>query len=274
MIEEIQMNNLVTAPQSPLMQNFLLSLLNSGIPIIFVGNPMGFTWTEKFSQGIRRLNCLPEEFIHPCEQNSSDWNSVFFGVKQYYVLDIPIRNESELSNKLHRYSGGIPDLALILWRRAQQYILFGEMPERKTRDLLYALKKAYSSSEFDELRALAVGFANKKYNVLQKFVDVPWRYYKDKWNNEEDDAGVVNGEKEQAETESKKEEAGKVVKPKGSDKAKLKAEQTRNQTQKNKRQELRARLDQEDLRHTGVKAALLAGMEESMKDLDEKLKNT
>ncbi len=267
-IEEIQEENMVTSPQAPLMQKFLLSLLNSGIPIVFVGNPAGFDWIEGFSQGLRRLNVVPAEYIHPCDKGSSDWDSVVLGIKQYYVLDVDLPDEKKLSEKLFLYSGGIPDLALMLWRRAQRLILLNEMPDGQTDDLLVALNAAYLSTDYDDLRPMAKGFSTKKYNMLRGFKDIPWQYYKNKWGDTDDEDQMGNSQ-----TTVEDEKAAKR-KPRNnrkcSDKSKFKAQQTRARNRLEKNQLLAETLDPEDLRNAGVKSELLSGLYKTMKELDEK----
>lgn len=57
-IDEAQLRNLVESGQAELMQLFLLQLMNSGIPLVLVGNEKAFDWITS-SQDKSRLSLTP-----------------------------------------------------------------------------------------------------------------------------------------------------------------------------------------------------------------------
>ena len=63
-LEEGQLRNLVLSGQANLMQDFLLMLMNSGIPIVFLGNEAAFNWIT-YSQDSNRLYTTPSEHFMP-----------------------------------------------------------------------------------------------------------------------------------------------------------------------------------------------------------------
>lgn len=183
-IDECQLRNLVLSDQAELMQLFLLNLMNSGIPLVLVGNPFAFTWMANLSQDGRRLTERPPEFFHPCGAMGSpeddEWDVVFDGVSSYYVLHSQVQNLKECSIELKRCSGGVPGLALALWCTAQRNVLHD--PERNY--LLPAdITAAYDDSGFDAMRDLADGFANKDPMRMLRWrdEDVPVDFYAAAW---------------------------------------------------------------------------------------------
>ena len=54
-IEEVQVRNFAMAPHRDDLLLMFLRLLNYGIPVILVGNPLGFTAFDEFAQDLRRL---------------------------------------------------------------------------------------------------------------------------------------------------------------------------------------------------------------------------
>ena len=94
-VDEGQMRNLIESGQAELMQMFLLMILNSGIPVVFMGNPLAYEWLATFSQDLRRLHEKPPAFLHPIGavpggDEDADGDAIFLGVSRYYVLRKPL----------------------------------------------------------------------------------------------------------------------------------------------------------------------------------------
>lgn len=188
-VEELQFRNLEKSSQSSVMQLLLLSIMNAGIPLVLVGNPLGFDWINKFSQDRRRLNHHAPEFLHPMEiqdrNYDAQWGQFFEQVYLYYVLDgKPEGEKARLSHVLRSLSGGLPDLAMSLWKSAQQMILFEDVLEKRVGE--GTLKVAYLDEGFDAMRRIADGFTYRNALQFSGCNDIPIEYYEKKW-------GTFNG---------------------------------------------------------------------------------
>lgn len=263
LIDECQLRNLVTSDQAELMQMFLLNLMNSGIPLVLVGNPYAFTWMADLSQDARRLTERPPEFFHPCgaigTPEEDDWEVVFDGVSAYYVLHSPPQSLVECSNVLKRCSGGVPGLALALWCTAQRQVLHGqERTYLRAEDII----AAYSDSGFDAMRDLADGFTNKDPMRMLRWrdEDVPVDFYAAAWGRVLPDVipdAVTNPMP-----------AGVLVEQRGSKgiktssaKAKLKAKKTREANKQLQRDLLNQNLKAEDMRKKGLQNQAMKGLD-------------
>lgn len=269
-IDECQLQNLVQSDQAELMQLFLLNLMNSGIPLVLVGNPFAFTWMAELSQDGRRLTERPPEFFHPCgamgAPEDDEWDVVFDGVSAYYVLLSPALNLNECSKVLKRCSGGVPGLALSLWCTAQRQVLHGSDRTYLLPDDILA---AYEDSGFDAMRDLADGFAIKDPMRMLRWrdKDVPVDFYAAAWGRTLPDVipEIVGGASP----------ARVLVEPrvtKGSKapsaKSKLKAKKTREANKNLERNLLNQSLKEEDMRKHGLQQQAMKGLEAMFAECD------
>lgn len=268
-IDEGQLRNLVISDQAELMQLFLLSLMNSGIPVVLVGNPFAFTWMANFSQVGRRLTERPPEFFHPCgaigEPEEDEWETVFDGVADYYVLHHPPQNRDECSRVLKRCSGGVPGLSLALWCTAQRLVLHDLERSYLQPDDIIA---AYNDRGFDAMRDLADGFTKKNPMQLLRWrdEDLPVDFYAEAWGRPlldviSDSVQVNNPARILVESRT---ERGKK---KPTAKSKLKAQKTREAKKNLARTLLKPKLAEGDMRKNGLQ-------QHAMKALDLMLAET
>lgn len=262
-IDEGQLRNMVISDQAELMHLFLLSLMNSGIPLVLVGNPFAFSWMANFSQDGRRLTERSPEFFHPCgaigDAKNDEWDTVFDGISDYYVLHQPFQNREECSSILKRCSGGIPGLALSLWCNAQRQVL--HVQDRnylEPSDIVHA----YQDKGFDAMRDLADGFANKQPMQLLRWrdEDVPVDFYADAWGSPLGDVNVGAGQSTnsvQLLVEPRASKSKRAPNPK----AKLKAQESRKANRNLARAFLHNTLTEEDMRKNGLKQHTLQGLE-------------
>lgn len=253
-VDEGQAKNLMESNQSELMQLFLLSLINTGIPLVLIGNPMAFGWIEDFSQDSRRMYERPIVFLHPAgaiDKKVDDWMQIFKGVSSYYVLPEPLAEKSECSAVLKRCSGGIPGIALSLWCNAQQRVLFKGGISLQAKDI----EDFYKDSGFDELRDLADGFAFKDPVRLIRCKDIPINYYATLWGKPIASAGEGNSSVPVVSV------GGQRGKKRRSSASSFKQELTRKKNEEMVREKLGETLSKNDLRKDGVAQVLLAGLE-------------
>lgn len=271
-IDEGQLRNLMHSAQASVMQVFLLSLMNTGIPIVLMGNELAFDWID-YSQDWSRMITVPPEYFHPIgaitlPHTETDWQFLFIGISSYYLMPSPFRDPDGCSAVLRKCSGGIARLALILWCTAQTNRLYAGAVDIGPEDIL----AAYNDRRFNESRALADGFHHKNPILLMDFKDVAYRYYRKIWgypdpevepelpstpekSPETDDtkASVIpDGEKKARATRQSK---------RRSEVAAFEAAQTREENKQKRREKLKKELSPDDLRQ-GLQDVHLAGLEE------------
>ncbi|MEN9478997.1 MAG: hypothetical protein RLZZ298_392 [Pseudomonadota bacterium] len=274
-LEEGQLRNLVLSGQANLMQDFLLMLMNSGIPIVFLGNEAAFNWIT-YSQDSNRLYTTPSEHFMPTgaiamnaeaqEEATMEWDAIARGIMSYYCLTLPISDPEECKKQLRKCSGGIPRLALFLWCMAQRNALFQGQESFGSKDI----SLVYESSAYKEHRNLADGFYFRKSDLLQDIEDVDTKLYDTYWGSVTREPTVALQTTAQVRAaqkgESKENEIKKKtpVKAPKSGRAKFKAEQTRQKNQDAKRNELLKNLPDGDIRSSGLVAHHLKGFQDAL----------
>ena len=260
-IDEGQLRNLIKSGHAELMQMFLMELMNSGIPLVMMGNERAFDWVT-YSQDLSRLNLTPPEIFSPIGSTNLpdadvEWDSVSSGVMGYYVLRDPILDPEECSKMLRRYSGGIARLALTLWCFAQRDKLLSGIESIDPEDI----KKVYESTDFAELRPLADGFNYRKPELLMNFPDVDADFYASHWNKKHAEPKTAEGVTQGGGKTSDSNDSSKsTARNHKTEKAKYESEKTRKKNQELKREELSNSLSPDDLRKRGLANIQLAGL--------------
>ena len=274
-LEEGQLRNLVLSGQADLMQTFLLMLMNSGIPIVFLGNEAAFNWIA-YSQDSNRLYTTPSEHFMPAgaiamnaeakEEADMEWEAIAKGIISYYCLTIPINDPEECKNQLRNSSGGIPRLALFLWCMAQRNALIQGQESLSSIDIAFV----YKSSIYKEHRKLADGFRYRKIDLFEGIEDVDSELYDTYWSSvthEPTDARQAPTQVQTAQKgESKVDETKNKAPAKApkSGRAKFKAEQTRQKNLDAKRKELLNDLPNGDMRSSGLVDNHLKSFQETL----------
>lgn len=260
-IDEGQLRNLMLSDQADLIQMFLLSLMNSGIPLVLIGNECAFDWID-YSQDLTRLNTVPPEYFHPVgaidnATTAVDRASLYRGISEYYLLNHPPEEPERCKAVLEQCSGGIARLGLILWTSSQLNVLTSGRDRLCPDDIL----AAYHDQSFDGLRPLADGFAKRLPELLLGFPDVAAHYYARCWGKP-----IAHETSQPDQTASNC--AAKPTSPRRkptahrapTGPARLKAEQTRKKTKAAARAKLEKSLDPTDMRRDGIKAVALQGL--------------
>lgn len=277
-IDEIQLLNLAESPHAELMQLFLLNLANSGIPLVLIGNPFGFTWLSKLSQNLTRLVERPQFFFHPCgalDSEDDEWPSVSEGVVRYYLLDEPAQDLEACKAVLRRRSGGIARLALSLWSNAQVDALFDGRNSLCAQDI----EAAYADESFAPARPLVDGFAQRNPALLLQWrdVDIPVDLYASYWGKPLLEPAVerrhvtrpnanpaLSKAAASAHTPASSPSSGALT-PTAA--ARLKGASTRARNRQQRREDLVKTLDEEDMRIDGLKKHALDSLDELMREI-------
>lgn len=248
-VDEAQLRNLVLSGHAELMQMFLLTLMNSGIPLVMIGNEKAFDWVT-YSQDKSRLYINPPEIFAPVgaidhPNDEADWDSVAKGIMDYYVLLEPITDPEGCSRALRQCSGGIARLGLTLWTATQQFKLERGEESISPADLLHA----YESGVLGDLSKLAEGFYYRKPELLMLYPDVNAEYYSRQWglNTPEESPPTVIGSNSSSPTKSAGKKSG-GAKKRVTGQSLFKNEQTRNKKRGEKRDELSQSLSEDDAR--------------------------
>jgi len=259
-IDEGQLRNLMNSNQADVMQLFLLSLMNSGIPLVLLGNERAFDWIS-FSQDLTRLNVVPSEYFHPVgaidhPDTEQDWNALETGITSYYLLNDPPIGLAECKRLLRDFSGGIGRIGLTVWTSAQTIALYAGRPQLTPDDL----RAAYEDDAFRDMRQLADGFSKRLPELLLSYPDVAVDYYAKHWNKPIPSAPEVK--KPDVPGELQTAQGKQVRRPRRrSGPAMLKAEQTRKKNEDAARESLQQSLSSEDMRREGVKNLHLRGLD-------------
>lgn len=264
-IDEIQERNFTRKNRGDYAVTFFLRLLNFGIPVVLMGNPLGLKVLDTFSQDIRRIGSGGTICVYPDEISGFDWVECFVPAlwRQSVMPELsPIENKAEL---LFEYSGGIRDMASRVYVGAQ--ILAIDLGDRfVTEDHLL---KAFLGADFsDKERELIVGFRDKDIVALNQFDDIPWQDLALRWginilnvtslddNNSRDFPAEVAGKAKN------KDKPAKSVSQ--TDLEIIKRNRTRKANKVNTVFNVRKNLSAEDMRKNGMSKVLITGLDSFM----------
>jgi hypothetical protein len=235
--------------------------MNSGIPLVLIGNECAFDWID-YSQDQTRLNTVPAEYFHPAgaidnATTAEDKASLHQGISEFYLLNEPPTEPEKCKAVLEECSGGIARLGLMLWTSSQLNVLSIGGNRLCPDDIL----AAYNDPSFDKLRPLADGFAKRLPELLLGFPDVAAHYYARCWGKpipqatSQPEPAASDGEKKPASSRAKPTAHRAPTGP-----ARLKAEQTRKKSKAAARAKLEKTLDPADMRRDGIKSVALQGL--------------
>lgn len=108
-IEEIQARNFSMSPNREEMLLFILRVLNFGVPVVLVGNPLGFVGLAEFSQDINRLTENEPIHLMPAALADKEWTEGLGpGMWGHNVMPRQTPWSAALGCELHACSAGIP----------------------------------------------------------------------------------------------------------------------------------------------------------------------
>lgn len=261
-IDEIQGRNFSGGARGGLAATFFLRLLNFGIPLVLMGNPLGMDALDRFSQDMRRTGSGGSIEMHPMAVDDYDFTDVLApAMWRYNVMPKRSPIDDKEGKILFHYCGGIRDYAARICVSAQRLALdLGEQFITEAH-----LKEAFSGPDFStKERSLIAGFRDENPLLLQQFDDVPWQQYAVRW-------GLLTTLDNSAETATSGDQikgAGDrdSVKPRKPVAQQAKETAQRNRTRKTnqatKRAAERAGLHPEDMRNEGLQEYLITGLEQ------------
>jgi hypothetical protein len=260
-IDEIQLLNLVESEHPELMQMLLLSIMNSGIPIGLIGNPLGFTWLDTYAQIISRVVERSPIRLHPAGAIpgvEDEWETISSGVRSFYVLPDPPLREEECSDRLKARSGGNQKFALTLWCNAQRDAQYRGRSCINPGDI----DRAADDSSFKLARPICDGFANKDPILLMPWrgTDIPVDDYAAAWGvplpkaKDQDEEPSVPASTTGGKSSTRRKKITSAA-------SQLKAKETREAKKQAARAALQASLPPSDMRIEGLKQHGLASFD-------------
>lgn len=177
-IEEIQARNFEEAASRDVMLLFFLRLANLGIPIVLIGNPMGFKGFESFTQDVRRLTSGGKFELWPAlSGNDGDWAEFLVpGMLEFNVMPMPpaLSNAADL---LFQCTGGVPDFLAKIVGQAQMLALRRGRDQITDADVLAAYQGPTIKANHAAIRALA----DRDAQALSRIMDIPHQALMNRW---------------------------------------------------------------------------------------------
>lgn len=177
-VEEIQPRNFGEAASRDVMLLFFLRLANLGIPIVLIGNPMGFKGFENFTQDVRRLTSGGQFELWPAVSGQDrDWVEFLVpGMLEFNVMPKPpaLNNAADL---LFRHTGGVTDFLSKIVAQAQLHALRRGQDRITDADVLAAYQGPVIRANHPLIRTLVAqdGVA------LGEILDVPHQAFLARW---------------------------------------------------------------------------------------------
>ena len=259
-IDELQSSNFSDGIRGHLARMFFLRMLNFGIPLLLIGNPMGMCFLDSFSQDIRRLSSCGTIDLHPIEPDHPNFTEILApAFWRYNVMPEPPDFEDKDGAILFKYCGGIRDFAVRVIESAQRIAL--ELEEKRIG--IKHLDMAFSGPDFSEdERTIIKAFCEKDALALMQFEDIPWETYFKKWNPDED-AGEAPAVPT---TESKKPSGPAAIGPTAAKKTAktLIAKRTKKKNQQDNIDAIKRNLQTDDLRGEGIQKHLVSSLADAI----------
>lgn len=177
-VEEIQPRNFGEAASRDVMLLFFLRLANLGIPIVLIGNPMGFKGFANFTQDVRRLTSGGQFELWPAlSSQDRDWREFLVpGMLEFNVMPKPpaLKDAADL---LFRHTGGVTDFLSKIVAQAQLLALRRGQDQITDADVLAAYQGPVIRANHPVIRTLVTrdGIA------LREILDVPHQAFLARW---------------------------------------------------------------------------------------------
>jgi hypothetical protein len=259
-IDELQGRNFAGGARGGLAATFFLRMLNFGIPLVLMGNPIGMDAMDSFSQDMRRVGSSGNIEMHPMDKEDFDYTDVLApALWRYNVMPLPSEVEDKDGSILFQYCGGIRSYGARM-RVASQRLALDQGDRAVTEE---HMKQAFMGPDFSNRdRQLIAGFRDRNPLLLQNFDDVPWQRYAQRWgcyaSDTDDSVKQPTASNEPATPQA----ATKVRKPVAQQSAEAaQRRRTRAKSQAAKKQQVRDELDANDMRNNGLQDYLITGME-------------
>lgn len=221
-IDEVQRVNLQEKDGSERTRNFLVQLMNTGIPVILLGSPLGLQFREKERQSAQLMGRMLEDprnrLVPPDSPDHEDWQILVRGLWQCQLMPERAPLTEEMYSLLHRLTGGIPKTLTTLLAESQRYALSLGHKMLSPPVILYA---AAESPMLKALKPLIDGLVGKDPVNLRVYSDVDHDRLSREWIPDEGSSGVET----RLATATRKQKSGEALA--AEDRKRFKSDQTR-----------------------------------------------
>lgn len=182
-IEECQHENMMAGPSARLFQDYFLTMLNYGIPIVIIGNPAGVKWMHQKAQNLRRaaaggvfrldpiLNWKQDEWVH-------DWMPAIWDTTCLPAVDEVWMERGDLEKLVWQLTGGVPDFLCKLRAETLRAAITSGSPRVEKQHLLTACR----SPRFLPVMEIAVPLSTRDADALVQD-DLDREYFRSLWSH-------------------------------------------------------------------------------------------
>lgn len=181
-LEEVQARNVVPSVLGLEFATVFLRVLNCGIPLILIGNPISFAHLLNFSQDLRRLTAGGLfEFYPSYDEKDGTWvKDLVPEIWAWSIFAEPDELVENLPAVLYQRTGGVPDF-LVKYRSE---CLVRALRSGSTKVTRQHMDEAHRSPAMKGLHKLIRGYVNKDLQVLSGFSDQPIAFLSERWQEE------------------------------------------------------------------------------------------
>lgn len=182
LLDEIQRMNFGREKASERVRNFMLKLLSCGVPVVLIGNPLGFQFREANGTSAQLFRRLMADAIRldPAEgPDDSDWQFLVRGLWSCQILQHRPELNDQWHALLYRLTGGFPSFLTQLLAASQRRAI-----ERghSCLDINVVTDTAYANRLWNrEFRPMIDAFVSKTWEDLRHYSDIDHEYYRDQW---------------------------------------------------------------------------------------------
>jgi hypothetical protein len=186
-IEEIQLKSL--GKDTTMFSLFVLTIMNFGIPVCLVGNPLAMEKLRQYSQDTRRFSLGGSISLLPfMSQTDLEFRSFTSEIFSFSVM--PKRRKLTESDfgQIFQFTGGIPEFISRLNAEAQLNALSDGADQVTPEDRA----AAFEGETFRDNHPLIHGLARRDVKFLLHLEDIPAAFFKSIWEREQQLSGKGN----------------------------------------------------------------------------------
>jgi hypothetical protein len=178
-IEEIQKKNFPPGEPRALMLLFFLRLLNIGIPILLIGNPVGFYGFSEFTQDVRRL--YSDGYFEMWPADSIDDQEFFEhfikGKMEFNLIDSQLIIDEKIKGVILSCTGGVHDYFCTIYSIMHD----NAIRSGQTAFTISNIKEVYASSHMKPHRKIIEALNSRDPLRLLDFEDIPAAEFSLRW---------------------------------------------------------------------------------------------
>lgn len=178
-IDDINVKNFALSPERDAILLLFLKMLDFGIPIVFIANPLAVVDIESFSQDNRRITTNEPEELMPYDVSARDWDSRLLpSLVGHNLMEKPTVLTPRLKQILNDAAAGFPHYLRTTIVGVQK----DAMRDGRTQ-VTEEMYVAYieRSKTLASARNLLEGFRKRDPYMLSTVEDVPWQEYGVRW---------------------------------------------------------------------------------------------